>query len=114
LSYNKIDDILDNIQWFLDENPDVQTGGLPDKYGVLGMLRVNNRFTQSVLDDNNLGAQGIETELDNLGYYNIALNLIRINDTPTFGLNNTLFDFYEATNETTSFTEDGETNIIID
>jgi hypothetical protein len=107
LSYGSLNDILDSIDWFLEENTEA-LDVMGDKYDVLGMLRINNKFVQYVLDNNGLGNTGIETEFDNLGLYNVALNLIRI-DESTFGLNNTLFDFYKAVNETTRFSSDGVT-----
>ena len=105
LSYTNIDDMLENIDWFLDENPDVQTDNLPDKYGILGMLRINNKFTKKVIEANNLTSYNIKTEMEDLGLYNVSLNLIKVEE--TWGLNNTLFDFYKGTKETTNYTEDG-------
>jgi hypothetical protein len=83
------------------------------RYDVLGMLRINNKFVQFVIEDNDLGSNGIVTEFDNLGLYNVALNLIRIDET-TLGLNNTLFDFYKAVTEITRFSPDGITYEQID
>lgn len=107
LSYRNLNDILENIDWFLGENTEA-LDVITDKYDVLGMLRINNKFCQFVIEENGLGSNGIKTEFDNLGLYNVALNLIRIDD-DVFGLNNTLFDFYKATKEITRFSPDGVT-----
>lgn len=106
LSYTNIDGILDNIDWFISENPEIDTMDVvPDRIDVLGMLRINNKFCETVITDNALEPT-TETEKDNLGLYNIALNVIRLNDTPTFGLGNVLFDFYKSIKETTVYSDD--------
>ena len=107
LSYRNINDILDNIDWFIEENPEVQIDGLPDRYDILGMLRINNKFTKIVVEENNLTSQTINTEMEDIGLYNVSLNLIKVDD--VWGLNNTLFDFYKGTKETTNYTEDDVT-----
>lgn len=104
LSYNNLNDILDNIDWFLGENPEA-LDVITDKYDILGMLRINKKFSQFIIEENGLVSNGIVTEFDNLGLYNVALNLIRI-DESTLGLNNTLFDFYKAVTEITRFSDD--------
>lgn len=70
------------------------------------MLRINDKFTKYVIKDNGLESHNIKTEMEDLGYYNVSLNLIKLSGT-SFGLNNILFDFYKSTLETTKYTEDG-------
>lgn len=111
LSYSTLNDLLDNIDWFISENPEVQTNGTPNKYDVLGMLRINNKLCKTIIDESTLDPvikSATKTELDDLGLYNVALNLIRLSD-DTFGLNNVLFDFYKGIKETTQYSDDGVT-----
>ncbi len=77
------------------------------------MIRINDKFTKYIIEDNKLESHNIRTEMEDLGYYNVSLNIIKLNDT-SFGLNNILFDFYKSTLETTKYTEDGVTFKSID
>jgi len=67
------------------------------------MLRINGKFAKYIIEENNLD-DNIETEMDNLGLYNIALNIIRLDN--AVGLNNILFDFYKSIKENTSYSDD--------
>lgn len=105
LSYRNINDILENIDWFLEENPDVQTLGVPDRYDILGMIRINNKFTKHIIEQNDLTSNSINTEMEDLGLYNVALNLSRVDN--EWSLGNILFDFYKGVKEVTNYTDDG-------
>jgi hypothetical protein len=106
LSYGNIDDMLDNIDWFISENPidfPITNLGIP-RLEILGMLRINNKFCKDIIQENGLNPT-IETEMERLGEYNVALNIIKLND-DSYGLGNVLFDFYKATKETTLYSDD--------
>lgn len=104
LSYNSLEELEENINWFLKENPHIELGPNPinSKY-ILGMIRMNNSFSSNILDDSN-----IETELDNLPLYNISLNVVKFNKSDKWGMRNIVFDFYKSMVETTKYTEDDE------
>jgi hypothetical protein len=98
--------MLDNIDWFISENPidfPITNLGIP-RLEILGMLRINNKFCKDIIQENGLNPT-IETEMERLGEYNVALNIIKLND-DSYGLGNVLFDFYKATKETTLYSDD--------
>lgn len=109
LSYNDIDDLKNNINWFIDENPTIAS--YTDEY-ILGMMRINNSFSDTILKQNNI--TDIETELDNLPLYNISLNILKFTQwnkdlgqqETIYGMGNVLFDYYKAIYEKTMYTED--------
>lgn len=115
LSYNDIDDLKNNINWFIDENPTVASGDNPyiDE-DILGMMRINNSFSETILKQNNI--TDVETELDNLPLYNISLNILKFTQwnkeleqqETIYGMGNVLFDYYKAIVEKTMYTEDDE------
>lgn len=109
LSYADFNSLADNVDWFLKQFPELNEFEINE---VLGMLRINNSFSNTILKEN--GIENIETELDNLPLYNIALNILKfqewdkeeeINKTK-YGMNNILFDFHRSIYETTKYTED--------
>lgn len=116
LSYNDIDDLKNNINWFIDENPGVNP--YIDK-DILGMMRINNSFSDTILKQNNI--TGIQTELDNLPLYNISLNILKFTQwnkeleqqETIYGMGNVLFDYHKAIYETTMYTEDDVNYTII-
>ena len=120
LSYNDIDDLKNNINWFIDENPTVESGvnSYTDE-DILGMMRINNSFSDTILKQNNI--TGIETELDNLPLYNISLNILKFTQwnkvkeeqETIYGMGNVLFDYYKAIYEETMYTEDDVNYTII-
>lgn len=116
LSYNDIDDLRNNINWFIDENPTV---GPYNDEDILGMMRINNSFSDTILKQNNI--TGIQTELDNLPLYNISLNILKFTQwnkeleqqETIYGMGNVLFDYYKAIYEETMYTEDDVNYTII-
>lgn len=116
LSYNDIDDLKNNINWFIDENPGVNPYTDED---ILGMMRINNSFSDTILKQNNI--TGIQTELDNLPLYNISLNILKFTQwnkdkeeqETIYGMGNVLFDYHKAVYEETMYTEDDVNYTII-
>lgn len=108
-SYGSFEDLVSNIKWFLDESPELSP---LNKYDVLGMMRVNDMMSPDILKENSLDIT-VDNELTHLGYYNIALNVIKIDDVKK-GLNSTLFDFYKSVNESATYSLDGSVFNYID
>lgn len=108
LSYNTINDLLDNIQWFISEHPTlIEYTPLE----ILGMTRINNKFSKYVIEENALDV--VNTEFEDLGLYNLGLNLMDLGD-GKWGMGNTMFDFYKGTKENTSYSEDEKEFKLID
>lgn len=99
LSYNSLDDLLNNIDWYLDSFPESGTiyKDHIDRNDVLGMIRVNDKYSRDIMIENGIDMTDVRTELNSLGEYNISLNVVEPSSTNSgLGLNNMAFEFYKS------------------
>lgn len=117
LTYKSWEEFVDNVEWFIEELPEISSGLYqPSALDIVGMLRINNRFVSDIFKDKDKNIEGIETEKENLGLYNIALNINKVKkgNSEVYGLNDILHRFYTAIKSGAKYLEDNENFTVID